>query len=279
MGASSHVRFAFAALLAGLMTAMGAKSTSPTLPATLEVDLLFPRNETYAPSWLMPVVFAVQNSSLAVPLGVSIQWSMWEGNNTRSPGAIGGGGFDVAGDVAGDVTTARSTLKNPYLVSSAVNTISYPDGVWTLAWYVQYHSCDYNNPEGPWTSHSENFTTVFTVSKSGKAIDLEAATSSDVCGAGQAQAFNITSPGSCDSSFGPSPTTNPCAATIDSAAASSLSALARATGSICTSFAANLTCLNPSPPPGQPSAANPRVAAASTFLTLLAALGALMHLA
>ncbi|KAL6815072.1 hypothetical protein J3E69DRAFT_370557 [Trichoderma sp. SZMC 28015] len=275
MGASSHVRFAFAALLASLMTAMGAKSTYPTLPATLEVDLLFPRNETYAPSWLMPVVFAVQNSSLAVPLGVSIQWSMWEGNNTRSRGSIGGGGFDVAGDV----DTAYSTPKNPYLISSAVNTISYPDGVWTLAWYVQYHNCMYKNPGGPWTTNSGNFTTVFTVSKSGKAIDLEAATSSDVCGATQAQAFNITSPGECDSSFGPSPTTNPCAATIDSAAASSLSALARATGSICTSFAANLTCLNPSPPPGQPSAANPRVAAASILLTLLAALGALMHLA
>ncbi|KAJ4854214.1 uncharacterized protein T069G_11193 [Trichoderma breve] len=275
MGASSHVRFAFAALLASLMTAMGAKSTYPTLPATLEVDLLFPRNETYAPSWLMPVVFAVQNSSLAVPLDVQIQWTMWEGNNTRSPGSIGLGGYDVAGDVAG----ARSTPKNPYLISDAVNTISYPDGVWTLAWYVQYNSCEYNDPEGPWTTYSENFTTVFTVSKSGKAIDLEAATSSDVCGAAQAQAFNITSPGKCDSSFGPSPTTNPCAATIDSAAASSISAWVRAVGSICTSYAANLTCQDPSPPPGQPSAANPRVTAASTLLTLLVALDVLIHLA
>ncbi|KAF3063090.1 hypothetical protein CFAM422_010430 [Trichoderma lentiforme] len=271
MGASSHVRFAFAALLASLMTAMGAKSISPTLPATLEVDLLFPRNETYAPSWLMPVVFAVQNSSLAVPLGVSIQWRMWEGNNTGSPGSIGLGGFDVAGDV----TTARSTPKNPYLISDAVNTISYPDGVWTLAWYVQYNGCNGLTPQ---PTHSENFTTVFTVSKSGKAIDLEAATSSDVCGTAQAQAFNITSPGECDD-FGPSPTTNPCAATIDSAAASSLSAWARDTGAICSSYSSNLTCLDPRPPPGQPSAADPRVAAASTLLTLLAALGALIHLA
>lgn len=271
MGASSHVRFAFAALMAGLTTAMGdnMKSASLTFPATFEVDLLFPRNETYAPSWLMPVVFAIQNPSLAVPLSASIQWNMWEGSNTRSPGSIGGGGFDVAGDVI----TATSTPKNPYLLSSAVNTISYPDGVWTLAWYVQYSIC--GSP-----THSENFTTVFTVSKSAKAIDLEAATSSDVCGAAEAQAFNMTSSsGGCGNMLGPSPTTNPCAATIDSAAASSLSALARATGSICTSYSSNLTCLNPSPPPGQPSAANPRVAAASILLTLLAALGALIHLA
>ncbi|KAL7924301.1 hypothetical protein ACQKWADRAFT_286390 [Trichoderma austrokoningii] len=172
MGTSSHVRFAFAALMTSLMTAMSYKSASLTLPATFEVDLLFPRNETYAPSWLMPVVFAIQNPSLAVPLSASIQWNMWEGNNTRSPGSFGGASFDVAGDV----TTAISTPKSPYLLSSAVNTISYPDSVWTLAWYVQYNIC--GSP-----THSENFTTVFTVRKSGKAIDLEAATLSDICGA------------------------------------------------------------------------------------------------
>ncbi|KAM0248806.1 hypothetical protein ACHAQJ_009317 [Trichoderma viride] len=267
MGASSHVRFAFAALMAGLRIAMGAKSDSPTLPATFEVDFLFPRNETYASSYLMPIVIAIQNPSLAVPLSATVKWALWEGNNTRSPGSITGGHFDVGGDVA----TARPAPSNPYLLSTAVNTISYPDGIWTLGWYMEYYRIC-GNP-----GHSENFTTVFTVSKSGKAIDLEAATSSDICGTTEAQAFNVTALGGCVE-LGPSPTTNPCAATIDSAAASSLSALARATGSICTSYSLNLTCLNPSPPPGQPSAANPRVTATSTLLTLLAVLVALIHL-
>jgi hypothetical protein len=266
MDASSHARFAFAALMSGLMTAMGDKSAPLIVPGIFEVDLLFPRNETYAPSWLMPIVFAVQNPSLAVPLSATIQWTLWEGNDTRSPGSIGAGDIEVAGDVV----TVKPAPSNPYLLSSAVNTISYPDGVWTLAWYLQYNLC------GSLT-HSEIFTTVFTVNKSGKAIDLEAATSSDVCGNTEAQGFNITSFDGCH--LGPSPTTNPCVATIDSAAASSLSALAKATGSICTSYSSNLTCLNPQPPPGQPSAANPRVAAASTLLTLLAALAAMVHLA
>lgn len=266
MGASSHVRFAFAALMAGLMIVMGDKSASLTLPATFEVDFLFPRNETYAPSWLMPIVIAIQNPSLAVPLSATVKWTLWEGNNMKSPGSIPGGHFDVGGDVA----TVRPAPSNPYLLSTAVNTISYPDGVWTLGWYVEYNICGN-------LKQSENFTTVFTVSKSGKAIDLEAATSSDICGTTEAQAFNVTSSDLCHL-LGPSPTTNPCAATINSAAASSLSALARATGSICTSYSSNLTCLNPSPPPGQPSAANPRVAAALTLLTLLAALVALVYL-
>lgn len=266
MGASSHPRFAFAALMAGSMTVMGDKSVFLTLPATFELDLLFPRNQTYAPSWRMPIVFGVQNPSLAVPLFATIRWNLWEGNDKKSPGSITGGHFDVAGDVA----TARPTPSNPYLLSTAVNTISYPEGFWTLAWYVQYNIC--GNP-----THGENFTTVFTVSRSGKTIDLEAATSSDICGTAEAQAFNITSPELCGI-LGPSPTTNPCAVTIDSAAASSLSAEAETTGSICTSYSSNLTCLNPSPPPAQPSAANHCVVAGSTLLTLLAALATMIHL-
>lgn len=184
------------------------------------------------------------------------------GNDKRSPGSARAG--------FGDVASTNPAPSNPNLLSVAVNTISYPEGVWTLAWYVQYDTCG-----GP--RRGENFTTVFTVSKSGKTVDLEAATSSDTCGTAEAQAFNITSPVQCDT-LDPSPTTNPCAATIDSAAASSISALARAIGAVCTSYSTNLTCQDPRPPPGQPSAANPQVAAASTLhaLTLLAALVAMI---
>ncbi|GFP58989.1 hypothetical protein TASIC1_0011035600 [Trichoderma asperellum] len=265
MGASSRARFALAALMAGLVAAMGDKSASHTVPAPFEVDLLFPRNETYAPSWLMPIVFAVQNPPLTVPpLSASIEWAVWEGNDTGSPGSARAG--------FGDVAATNPAPSNPNLLSVAVNTISYPEGVWTLAWYVQYDTCG-----GP--RRGENFTTVFTVSKSGKAIDIEAATSSDTCGTAEAQAFNVTSPVQCGT-LDPSPTTNPCAVTINSAAVSSISALAKATGAVCTSYSTNLTCQDPRPPPGQPSAANPRVAASSTLhvLTLLAALVAMVHL-
>lgn len=77
MGASNHACFVLAALTASLMTAMGDKGASHTIAAPFEVDLLFPRNETYAPSWLMPIVFAVQNPPLTVPpLSASIEWAV-----------------------------------------------------------------------------------------------------------------------------------------------------------------------------------------------------------
>ncbi|KFY90172.1 hypothetical protein V500_05258 [Pseudogymnoascus sp. VKM F-4518 (FW-2643)] len=37
---------------------------------TVEVDLLFPLNTTYAPSDFVPIVFAVQNSRAAEPLAL-----------------------------------------------------------------------------------------------------------------------------------------------------------------------------------------------------------------
>ncbi|KAL7939414.1 hypothetical protein V8C35DRAFT_286560 [Trichoderma chlorosporum] len=263
MGAVGHVRLAWAALAASLMTAMGDKSAI-TYPAIFEVDLLFPRNETYAPTPLMPVVFAVQNPTLAKPLDATIKWTMWEGNDKHSPGSVTGGHIDVGVDV----TTESKPSNDLLLLSSAVNTVAYPDGFWTLAWYLEYNNCSLTPSQG------ETFYTVFTVSKSGKAPDLVAATSAGTCSTTEAQGLNVTSLDGCGN-LEPSPTTNPCAATIDSAAASSLSAEARATGYICASNS-NLTCPTSFPPLA--SAGNSRMATSSALLTLLVALTALVHL-
>ena len=41
----------------------------------VEVDLVFPRNETYRTS-AIPILFAIQNSALAVPLTLRISWTL-----------------------------------------------------------------------------------------------------------------------------------------------------------------------------------------------------------
>ncbi|MDM9186223.1 hypothetical protein QU781_28035, partial [Escherichia coli] len=51
------------ALVATCPVASVAAEAKPT--GTAEVDLVFPRNDTYAPMPLMPVVFAVQNPPVA----------------------------------------------------------------------------------------------------------------------------------------------------------------------------------------------------------------------
>jgi hypothetical protein len=47
-----------------------------TFPATVEIDLVFPRNDTYAPTALLPIVFAFQNSALAASLVPGITLSL-----------------------------------------------------------------------------------------------------------------------------------------------------------------------------------------------------------
>jgi hypothetical protein len=69
-------------VLAALLTATQAVTT--TFPATVEVDLIFPRNDTYAPSAMFPIVFAFQNAELAPSLDPGFDMTLWDstGNNT-----------------------------------------------------------------------------------------------------------------------------------------------------------------------------------------------------
>lgn len=63
---------AFAVLLAHAHAAVNVTSLS----GTVEIDLIFPKNEvTYEPTAMMPIVFAVQNANLAATLdaGISVK--------------------------------------------------------------------------------------------------------------------------------------------------------------------------------------------------------------
>ncbi|KAJ5658404.1 uncharacterized protein N7484_002053 [Penicillium longicatenatum] len=176
-------------------------------PGIFEVDLLFPRNATYSPQALTPIVWALQNPSLASPLTASITWSLWEGNNQTSPGSIGGGLFELS--------LMDFSSSEPHLVSEFVNTVAYPDGDWTLAWSLSVYNC----------SQLEGHYHDITRTKSGREPDLVAATSADECGTMEAYAFKVTSFGDVCGDLGPTPTTNPRAVTINSTATSSLYAL------------------------------------------------------
>ncbi|KIN05191.1 hypothetical protein OIDMADRAFT_115589 [Oidiodendron maius Zn] len=286
MRAFNHVRpLAWAALMAGLMTAGDASSTTATPTATptpgiFEVDLLFPRNTTYTPQELMPIVWALQNPTLAAPLAATILWIMWEGDNQSSPGSIGDGGLEL-------YTQDDLSSSNPLMATRFVNVASVPDGVWTLSWSLDVYNCSQLFPgfvDNENKTIMQSNTVVFTTSSSGQAPDLVAATSADVCGSAEAFAFDVASFGTACGFPGavlapkPTPTTNPCAAAINASVASSISAAATAWG-----CAPQQHPLNPnvSCPPlhfsGDPGSKS-RMAAASTLLTLLATLTALIYL-
>ncbi|KAK6540920.1 hypothetical protein TWF694_008304 [Orbilia ellipsospora] len=48
----------------------------PALPANIEVDVIFPRNDTYSPADNFPIVLAVQNAALAYDFGFQVLWEV-----------------------------------------------------------------------------------------------------------------------------------------------------------------------------------------------------------
>ncbi|PYH30086.1 uncharacterized protein BO87DRAFT_410037 [Aspergillus neoniger CBS 115656] len=226
-----YLRFlTWTVLMVSSMIAMG-NGTSDAYSSIFEVDLISPRNETYAPEALMPIVFALQNSPLASSLEAYITWDLLEGNNRSSPGSINGGLLELA----------SSDLCEPQ--------------------DIKFHN-----------------DIVFTVSQSGKAPSLEAATSSGTCGIQNANALNVTAIGEECGVLGPSPTTNPCAATVNASAASSIwaAATAYACSPLERSANPNVTC--PTPSSKSNGTGQRGIVAASTLFTLLTVVTALIHL-
>ena len=282
----NHFRFfTFALLVLHSITATG-NDTQDVNSGIFEVDLIFPRNETYSPQELMPIVFALQNPSLASTLGATIYWGLREGNNWSAPGSITGEGFELF--------TLNSTSSGPHLATSFVNTLAYPDGAWTFAWTLQVTNCSQAERSNCLHSESQNCSLaynpnqvismnnaiVFNVSQSGQALSLEAATSSDTCGTMEAYAFNVTSTGDTEEVcgfLGPSPTTNPCAATINASAASSISAAATAFACDPQERSAYPSVTCPTPSSKSSGAGQYSMVSASTLLTIFTLVNALIH--
>ncbi|KAK6821398.1 hypothetical protein PG987_015798 [Apiospora arundinis] len=61
----------------------GVRAASPT-SGVMELDLAFPRNQTYAPAARVPVVFAYQNPELATALNARVSFTAWNWDDMRN---------------------------------------------------------------------------------------------------------------------------------------------------------------------------------------------------
>ncbi|GKZ72969.1 hypothetical protein AnigIFM60653_002041 [Aspergillus niger] len=263
-----HARFlTWTALVVQSIIAIGYQSPD-IYSAIFEVDLISPRNETYTPQALMPIVFALQNPYLSPDLVAYITWDLLEGNNWTSPGSINGGILENL--------WSNRWARDLHFLTRFVDTLSYPEGFWNFTWTLHISNCSQNDSDPQYLKIHKDV--VFTVSQSGQAPSLQAATSSDTCGIQSSEALNVTSLGDVCGFLGPSPTTNPCAATVNASAASSISAAATAWACAPEERSAypNVTC--PTPSSKSNTAGQHGMAAASTLLTLFTMVTALIHL-
>ena len=110
--------------------------------AVVEVDLIFPRNETYAPGPFMPVVFAIQNSAIAAPLDIYITWHVTQlDGNASTSGAL-------------DLRQTNFTRSDPFFVFDVAQRLNGTEGTWAAAWALSLFNCSVSTQAG------ENYTTV-----------------------------------------------------------------------------------------------------------------------
>ncbi|KAK4034731.1 hypothetical protein C8A01DRAFT_18499 [Parachaetomium inaequale] len=231
-------------LLAVSCALSAAAAADVTLPAMVEVDIIFPRNETYAPTPVFPLVFAIQNLAAASSIGpLDISWAIWK------PGS------DQPIQFGGNQTVDKTNSTDLHYINLWTAGLGGAEsaGTYQLWWRVYYYAClgKKDNPGGISGSRGDNFT--FTLDPGAQQPNLSA--DLDACPA-QNATIVITetwpvnaSPDRdvCGVVLNAHIDANPCAVNLDSAAASSIAA--EVTASACAASPPALT--SGCPPPSE----------------------------
>ncbi|EDU50719.1 conserved hypothetical protein [Pyrenophora tritici-repentis Pt-1C-BFP] len=166
------------------------------LTGLLEVDLVFPQNDSYAPTNDMPIIFAIQNPELAPVLDITIMFDIYDRDDRFGNGST--------------------------------------SGIYDIQWANLSSNGPFRNL--PLTFNSSTNLLAFTSKDLTQDVDLVSATENKKCSDGMGVAFNITDnydapldhywpgKGTCGLVALPLPTPDPCRVKINSAAASSISA-------------------------------------------------------
>ncbi|OAA36492.1 chitinase [Metarhizium rileyi] len=196
---------------------------------TVEVDLVFPHNETYAPAAFIPIVFAVQNFHASHALNLGIHFQVVDANSGDK--AIQYNIFDL------DPVKYPSNASDLQFVYDWTNRLNNTEGRWVIKWQIYASNCT-NTGRGPQSLKVDPLylsqALYFSTSHSAPQPDLVAATKEGVCDKTQGSTFTITKvedvmyrgPGDidvCPLVATVAPTPKPCLAKIDATAASSIS--------------------------------------------------------
>ncbi|KAK2875575.1 hypothetical protein FQN49_001599 [Arthroderma sp. PD_2] len=202
---------------------------TPTFPQTVEVDMIFPRNETYAPPQFMPFVFAVQNFHVAKPLFLQFYYTLDQVPYVSTSPTIGQRYLDGA----------NYSSSNTHFEYGWTSKLNNTEGTWKLTWEWSAGNCSRSEDRAePFQFGTDGRRSIvyFTTKNGAPSLDLVAATQDGICDKSEAHTLNITevldvpsgtryynNQPSCPLLSTITPIPNPCGAKIDSAAALSIS--------------------------------------------------------
>lgn len=201
-----------------------ASAAQASYPATVEFDLVFPRNDTYAPSAAFPIVFAIQNPLAAVPMWPYFEWIL-ENSTARI----------LFGLLSAYTDNLSNNTSGPYFAVDTMDLFnsSTKDGVFWLQWGPMVNNCTNGPFWGGWNNTGQSV--VFTIKDGAQPPSI--ATSPTDCPI-EPVTFNVTREIQIDPGqefdgthtvcpvLGIPPQPTPCAVQVDAAAASSLASMA-----------------------------------------------------
>ena len=202
------------------LAAFATRAAQISLPANVEIDVVFPRQgETYAPVSPFPVVFAIQNATVAWSFGFSFDW-----NIETERGSLVDTGIMV---ITSDAADPPVPPADPYLlINKSIELPLYPNNALTLAWQFNFFGNCTGYTDGGYTFQTVPFNAQgsfnFSTAYGGKAVDVLAEGQCPALGSIVPVQTSVAAncPQIGDSGIQPSP----CAFTIDAAVASSVSA-------------------------------------------------------
>lgn len=208
-----------ALLLAACMGAVNAAR------GAVDLDLVFPRNETYAPTQIFPVMIAIQNVELAPFLNpqMTIEFLNLDSQVSSYPAFY-------------DLRWANYSSSDPYRELKVFTSFN-KEGRWRLAWEVSWNTCTEDSLAFLGSGLTANWTssiTMFTINNSGKVVDPVPTTTNQNCTNGEAVVINVGDTlevldhitwedyggKTCASMASTTPAPTPCQVKFDSAAAS-----------------------------------------------------------
>ncbi|KAL4877734.1 hypothetical protein BJY04DRAFT_221707 [Aspergillus karnatakaensis] len=182
------MRLHLAILGAVVTSAFASTSSDTTRDSILEVDLVFPQNKTYTPTEWFPVVFALQNPTLARYLDIQISYHMESLDNEN-----------LTHSSSHNLRTADFSSADPYLEYTHFDNFNAP-GRWRLSWELSWRSCDKDGFESEslisqMLSNMTSFAVYFSIETADSVdVDLVSATSEETCpdtGPGSALAIGV----------------------------------------------------------------------------------------
>ncbi|KAJ5686462.1 hypothetical protein N7455_011111 [Penicillium solitum] len=226
-------------LALGLMASLGAANTHDL--GFGEVDLIFPRNGTFEPMELMPVIFAYQNPRVIDGLYPYLRYGVWPVDLPRGNQSMAAY-FD-------DGELPLNTTDPVWYLKGSIPSTQHPESLnteneWQFNWGIEYTNCSTStngttsddkpefNLSGP--SQSQSHSIRFTTKKGAGQPNLTALTADDNCDDISAIVFNVKKTLIAQSGYlegdkcavldTPAPTPSPCKVSIVPSAASSIAA-------------------------------------------------------